>query len=111
MTAVYLAVGIVGAHRAPLQFDQTRMTTRFDSPKAIVTGGGSRRQAGELLSSLHAHRPLIVVDPYFATADFVVELRAADVFTDFQPDPTDLNVAAGVERFRETQADSIVAIG
>jgi len=84
---------------------------RFDSPQAIVSGGGSRKQAMELLSSLHAHRPLIVVDPYFSTADFVTELRAADVFTDFQPDPTDLNVAAGVERFRKTQADSIVAIG
>jgi alcohol dehydrogenase class IV len=111
MTAGYFAVRIVGAHRAPLQFEQKRMTTRFDSPKAIVTGGGSRRQAGELLSSLHAQRPLIVVDPYFSSADFVVELRAADVFTEFQPDPTDVNVAAGVERFRETQADSIVAIG
>ena len=64
-----------------------------------------------MLSSLHAHRPLIVVDPYFATADFVTEIRSAEVFTDFQPDPTDLNVAAGVERFRTTHADSIVAIG
>src|SRR5437870_5427772 len=87
------------------------MTTRFDSPKAIVTGGGSRKQAVELLSSLYAYKPLIVVDPYFATADFVGELRAADVFTDFQPDPTDLNVLAGAERFRVTGADSIVAIG
>jgi len=95
------------------------MTARFDSPKAIVTGGGCRAQAADLLFSLHAHRTLIVVDPYFAASEFVTEIRsalnakgiAADLFTDFQPDPTDRNVLDGVERFRAADADSIVAIG
>jgi alcohol dehydrogenase class IV len=95
------------------------MTARFDSPKAIVTGGGCRAQAADLLFSLHAHRTLIVVDPYFAASEFVREIRsalnakgmAADLFTDFQPDPTDRNVLDGVERFRAADADSIVAIG
>src|SRR6266480_6477706 len=95
------------------------MTARFDSPRAIVTGGGCRAQAADLLSSLHAHRTLIVVDPYFASADFVGEIRASldrkgiatDLFTDFQPDPTDQNVLAGAEAFRRLAADSIVAIG
>ncbi len=95
------------------------MTARFDSPKAIVTGGGCRAQAADLLFSLRAHRTLIVVDPYFAASEFVTEIRsalnakgiAADLFTDFQPDPTDRNVLDGVERFRAADADSIVAIG
>src|SRR2546426_3772852 len=85
----------------------TNMMARFDSPKAIVTGGGCRAQAGELLVSLHAQRTLIVVDPFFASADFVSEIRAtllrtgvqSELFTDFQPDPTDQNVLAGAERF------------
>ncbi len=92
---------------------------RFDSPKAIVTGGGCRAQAGELLVSLHAQRTLIVVDPFFASAEFVSEIRAAltrtgiesELFTNFQPDPTDQNVFAGVGRFSKFGADSILAIG
>src|SRR5215471_200189 len=95
------------------------MTARFDSPKAIVTGGGCRNQTPELLTSLHAHRALIVVDPLFATAEFVNQIRSnlagkgivTAIFTEFQPDPTDQNVAAGAERFRADGMDSIIAIG
>jgi alcohol dehydrogenase class IV len=95
------------------------MTSRFDSPKAIITGGGSRAQAGELLVSLHSQRALIVVDPFFQSADFVGEIRAAlttagvasDVFTDFQPDPTDQNVLNGAQRFSAFGADAILAVG
>src|SRR5436190_3111262 len=94
-------------------------TTRFDSPKAIVTGGGSRGRTGELLNSLHAQRTLIVVDPFFAAADFVEEIRADltrsgianELFTAFQPDPTDENVLAGAGLFSRFGADSILAIG
>src|SRR5262245_26707784 len=95
------------------------MSSRFDSPKAIITGGGSRAQAGELLVSLHSQRALIVVDPFFQSAEFVGEIRAAlpkagvasDVFTDFQPDPTDQNVLNGAQRFAAFGADAILAVG
>src|SRR5262249_18197637 len=95
------------------------MTTRFDSPRVILTGGGSRTQAGDLLVSFHAQRTLIVVDPFFSTAPFVDEIRSAlsragvasETFTDFQPDPTDVNVLAGAARFTEFGADSTLAIG
>src|SRR5436190_7528277 len=95
------------------------MNARFDSPKAIVTGGGSRTQSADLLANLNARRTLIVVDPFFSSADFVEEIRAAlagkgipsELFTEFQPDPTDQNVLAGAERFSRLHADSILAIG
>ena len=95
------------------------MSARFDSPQSILTGGGSHRQAPELLAALHAHHTLLVVDPYFASADFVSEIRlglerqgiANEIFTDFQPDPTDQNVRTGAERFRAAGADSVLAIG
>jgi alcohol dehydrogenase class IV len=95
------------------------MNLRFDSPRAIIAGGGCRAQAGELLVSLQAHRALIVVDPFFESADFVGEIRAAltgagiasDLFTAFQPDPTDQNVLAGAERFGAFGADAILAVG
>src|SRR6267378_6856204 len=95
------------------------MATRFDSPQTILTGGGCRRQAAEVLSGLHAHQTLLVVDPYFVSADFVMEIRSSlydwgianEIFSDLQPDPTGTNVLAGTERFRRTGADSILAIG
>src|SRR5215471_12781284 len=95
------------------------MTARFDSPQAILTGGGSRRQAPELLAALHAHRTLLVIDPYFESADFVTEIRSGldaqgignEIFTQFQPDPTDQNVRTGAGRLRSAGADSILAIG
>src|SRR6516225_7415887 len=95
------------------------MNARFDSPKAIVTGGGCRAQAPELMASLQAHHALMVVDPFFASAEFVNEIRSnlrgkrieTDIFTDFQPDPTDQNVTAGAESFRTAGADAIIAIG
>src|SRR5215471_9437534 len=95
------------------------MTTRFDSPKVILTGGGCRVQAAELLISLNAERTLIVVDPYFSSADFVIEIQSTlnvkgitnELFIDFQPDPTDQNVLSGADRFSKMRADSILAIG
>jgi alcohol dehydrogenase class IV len=95
------------------------MTIRFDSPNAILTGGGCRTETGELMKTLRTRRTLIVVDPFFASGTFMKELGenladsgiAHQAFTGFQPDPTDLNVETGVERFRAFSADSILAFG
>jgi alcohol dehydrogenase class IV len=95
------------------------MTARFDSPKAIITGRGCRTQAADLLVSLHAQRTFIVADSFFASSVFLNEMHtnlavkgiAGDLFTEFQPDPTDQNVLAGAERFSRFGADSILAVG
>src|SRR5438105_1304238 len=95
------------------------MTARLDCPKAILSGGGCPAQAADLLVAFHASRTLIVVDPFFSSADFVEEIRAAlsrnaiasELFTEFQPDPTDQNVLSGAARFAAFNADSILAIG
>jgi alcohol dehydrogenase len=95
------------------------MIRRFDSPGTILTGGGCRKQAPELLASTGARRTLLVADPYFVAGSFFAELQnglkekgvAATVFSDFQPDPTDRNVIAGADLFRAFVSDSIVAVG
>src|SRR6266516_2137803 len=95
------------------------MTARFDSPGVILTGGGCRRQAADLLSSLRVRRTLLVADPFFASSDVVRELQtgleragiSSHLFCDFQPDPTGQNVISGAERFRAIGGDSILAIG
>src|SRR6266850_2496026 len=82
------------------------MSTRFDSPSIILTGGGCRRQVAEILSGLAARQFVGEIQASLERAGISSEL-----FSDFQPDPTDQNVMAGVERFRAAGADSILAIG
>ncbi len=97
----------------------TEPTSRFDVPSAILTGGGSRRRLGEIVRELSASRVLVVTDPgvvELGVAGGIEEiLTSADcevrIFQDVQADPTDLNVAAGVEALGEHGADLVVAIG
>jgi alcohol dehydrogenase len=92
---------------------------RFDSPRLILTGAGSRRETAGVLDALRARRTLLVTDPFFGASPILAEIRsqieqsgiAVELFTDFRPDPTDLNVAAGVERLHAFEADSILAFG
>src|SRR5687768_17375496 len=95
------------------------MSLRFDSPKVILTGGGSRKRAAEMLSTLGARRVLLVIDPYFSTgAGLLPDLRtalaaagiASEVFSDFQPDPTDANVIAGAGQLKAFGGDAILAV-
>ena len=95
------------------------MTHRFDSPTVILTGAGCRREAGSLLAAMKARRTLLVADPFFASGPFTREIAAAldgagiqhEVYSGFQPDPTEENIRAGAACFREFQADSILALG
>jgi alcohol dehydrogenase class IV len=73
-----------------------------------------------MLSALGARRTFLVIDPYFSTeTGLLAELRAAlaeagiaaEVFSDFQPDPTDANVMAGAARLKAFGADAILAAG
>ncbi len=95
------------------------MSDRFDSPSVILTGAGCRRETGSLMAALGARRTLLVADPFFASGPFMTELAgsladagiAHEVYSAFQPDPTEENVRAGVERCRAFEADSILAFG
>tara|TARA_Y100001934_G_scaffold98656_1_gene121470 strand:+ start:7001 stop:8179 length:1179 start_codon:yes stop_codon:yes gene_type:complete len=94
-------------------------TKRMDLPIAIVSGGGSRNQLGLLAAELGGKRVLLVTDPGVLELGFADEvtgiLKAAGlevaVFSDVQPDPTDLNVNAGVEALKAHDADLVVALG
>jgi alcohol dehydrogenase class IV len=71
------------------------------------------------MKTLGAGRTLVVVDPFFASGSFMNDLGRNlstagiryEVFSDVQPDPTDRDVLAGVERFNAVGADSILALG
>jgi alcohol dehydrogenase class IV len=88
-------------------------------PSTLVIGAGASRELPLHLQRLRARHALIVTDPFFAgnglADECVARVRAAgfqaDVFSDVQPDPTDANVRAGLQVYRECGADAVVALG
>jgi alcohol dehydrogenase class IV len=83
----------------------------FYAPRTIRFGAGTRHELPQQLEALKAKRPLIVSDAWVVSSGAIPKLDNAAIYSDVQPDPTDLNVAAGLELFDQHQADSIVAIG
>lgn len=92
---------------------------RFDTPTAIVSGGGCRRQLAGLVRELGGTRVLVVTDPGVVQLGVAGEIVDAltraglsvAVFDQVQPDPTDENVAAGVAALLAHRADVVVAVG
>jgi alcohol dehydrogenase class IV len=95
------------------------MEANFDIPSSILFGAGTRLRLGEELRRLGVSRTLVVTDQRLRNAGtiagFEEQLRGAGIraaiFCDVQPDPTDQNVAAGLESLRASNAEAIVAIG
>jgi alcohol dehydrogenase class IV len=95
------------------------METIFDTPSRILFGAGSRFRLSEELRRIPVSRTLLVTDQHLRDAgviqDFEVRLQRegieATVFSEVQPDPTDRNVAAGLECLRNCNAEAVVAIG
>ena len=92
---------------------------RFDAPAAILHGGGSRGRLPEIVKELGGTRVLLVTDRGVVALGVAEQIRdlltsaglAVAVFDDVQPDPTDANVAAGVEALQAHRADLVVAVG
>ena len=77
-------------------------------------------QLADELEKLNVKRTLIVTDSYLASSGLFAELNElllkakhidTAIFSEVQPDPTDANVAAGLDRLRDSHAQAIVAIG
>jgi len=91
----------------------------FQVPGTIVTGAGASRTVGEHARALGADRALIVTDPFMRASGIAgaVEdhLEAAgvgtSVFDGVRPDPTDENVADGLEVLEASGAGVVVAVG
>lgn len=86
---------------------------RFDSPRTILHGAGSRHQLAEILQ---AKRVLIVTDAWLEQSGAVAPIaeslgRDVCVFDGVQADPTEANVEAGLAALAGFEADGIVAFG
>jgi alcohol dehydrogenase class IV len=91
----------------------------FDAPSTILLGAGARFRLAEELRRLGLMRILLVTDQHLRHAGGIDEFLAllesehieVNIFSQVQPDPTDENVASGLKRLRECEAEAIVAVG
>src|SRR5689334_585545 len=95
------------------------MAALITAPRLMAVGGGALADLPALLARLGLARPLIVTDPYIAGCGILDRATALldaakipwAVFKDTVPDPTTEVIGIGVERLREGDFDSLIAIG
>jgi alcohol dehydrogenase class IV len=92
---------------------------RFNVPPQVIIGPGASDLAGEEARRLKARRVLLVTEPGVARigiADRVLRSLsqagvAAVTYDKVQPDPTDANVAEGLEVFRREGCTAVIGVG
>ena len=91
------------------------MPAVFTFPTRILFGEGARSVLPVELARLGVTRPLVVTDPGLVAAGIAAEvadrLPGARVFSHVQPNPTEADVLAGVDMYRDTRRDGLVAVG
>jgi 4-hydroxybutyrate dehydrogenase len=87
----------------------------FTFPNRILLGEGVRRTLNAELARLGVARPLVISDPGLVAAGVVEEvvgtLPAAVIFTGVQANPTEDDVRAGLDVYRESACDGLVGLG
>lgn len=95
------------------------MINRFILNEVSYFGPGARRQLPEVVNRLGKNKALVVTDPgliKFGVAKMVTDVLdenniCYDIFSEVKPNPTVSNVQQGVEAFKQSGADFIIAIG
>jgi alcohol dehydrogenase class IV len=95
------------------------MSTQIILPRILQVGDGASKEAGNILKNLGCKRPLIVTDPMMVNLGYVARLQESldavsvhsDIFQDTVPEPTVSSIQAGVDKVRDGDYDSIIAIG
>ncbi len=95
------------------------MVNRFILNEVSYFGPGARKQLPEAVKQLGKNKALVVTDPgliKFGVAKMVTDVldEAAipyEIFSDVKPNPTVTNVHNGIEAYKKSGADFIIAIG
>ncbi|KIT17501.1 iron-containing alcohol dehydrogenase [Jannaschia aquimarina] len=95
------------------------LTANWSYPTSVRFGAGRVAELGAACEQAGLTRPLLITDKGLAALD--ITTRTLDlmetagfgraVFSDVDPNPSDINVAAGVRAFRDGGHDGIVAFG
>jgi len=91
----------------------------FFIPSVTLIGIGASKQIPEKIKALGGSKPLIVTDGGIVKTGICKQitdlLDAAKmsyaVYSDTIPNPTDANVAAGVEAYKKNKCDSLITLG
>jgi 4-hydroxybutyrate dehydrogenase len=93
------------------------MTAIFTFPNRIHFGAGTRTTLAGELAQLGVRRPMVVTDAGLEATGLVAEviggggLDRAVLFSDVKPNPTEEDVLAGLDRYREEGCDGLVGLG
>ncbi len=95
------------------------MVNRFILNEVSYFGAGARKELPDVLHRLNLHKALVTTDKGLikvGTAKMVTDILDAaafpyEVYSEIKPNPTVTNVQQGVEAFKDSGADCIVAIG
>ena len=99
--------------------EMERLSCNWAFPTAIRFGVGRVAELGRACKLAGISRALFVIDQRLATQPIATQLLdiaedahlGRDVFCDFDPNPTDRNLEAGLAVFRDGEFDGIVAFG
>jgi alcohol dehydrogenase len=92
---------------------------RFLVPPVTLIGCGAVQAAGEQMKAIGGKKTLIVTDKFLATnglADRIKKILEdaggqAIIYGGAEPNPTDKNVADGLQAYRDNGCDSIITLG
>ena len=95
------------------------MLAQLNIPSVVIVGAGASQEAGAQAKRLRAKHALLVTDTHMVESGLAGQITASldkagigtTVFSGVQPDPTDKNVLDGLNVFKESNADIIVALG
>src|SRR5438128_10462495 len=95
------------------------MASVMSFPTRILFGKGSIKELPNELKRAGVSRPLIVTDKGILQAGllrFVTPLLEqagikAQIFTDFEANPTEADALKGIEAYRAAKADSVLGVG
>ena len=95
------------------------LTGTWSYPTAVRFGAGRVAELGEACAAAGISRPLLVTDRGLAALPITArarEIMAAAglgdaVFAEVDPNPTEINLAAGVEAYRSGSHDGVIAFG
>lgn len=95
------------------------MSTQIILPRIMQVGEGASQEIPSVLESLGCKRPLIITDKMMVELGYASGIQeclsrhdmSADVFDDTVPEPTVSSIQAGVDKVRNGDYDSIIALG
>lgn len=95
------------------------MSTQIILPRMLQVGKDASHATPNILESLGCHRPLIITDKMMVKLGYAEKIQAvlaeqnmsADIFDDTVPEPTVASIQSGVNKVREGDYDSIIALG